>query len=91
MKSSVLNKKHATDTSLATAQGLPSIPPDSKGVLMQTIGANIRFTIDGTTATTSVGFQLIAGAEPTFYRGDLSLISMIEEGTSAELQVAYFS
>ena len=91
MTSSVLNKTHATDTAMVTAQALPNIPPDSKGVLMQALGGNIRYTIDGTTATAAIGFRLAVGAEPTFYRGDLSLISVIEESTSADLQVAYFS
>ena len=91
MTSSVLDKKHASDTDLSSAQALPNIPPDAKGVLMQAISGNIRYTIDGTTATASVGFRLLDSAEPTFYRGKLSLISMIEESATAELQVTYFS
>ena len=39
------------------ATGIP-VPGGATGILMQTRTQNVRFTLDGTTPTSTVGFQL---------------------------------
>jgi hypothetical protein len=53
--------------------------------------APIRFTVDGTAATTSVGFLLNPGDTVTITgRGDIESLSMIRTtSTSASVQAAY--
>ena len=78
------------DTAMTSAQPLPSIPQYTEAVLLQATGDNIRWRDDGTAPTASVGMRLLAGGEPFFYVGDVRKIRVIEEGTAAVLNCAYY-
>lgn len=54
---------HTSDTTISVAQTL-TIPTGTSWVLIQALGANIRMTLDGTTPTASVGFQIKNGNPP---------------------------
>ena len=55
-------------------------------LLIQASGADVRFTLDGTTPTAAVGFTLVAGLGPTIILiEDGMTITMIEETTDAIL------
>lgn len=42
------------------------IPAGAKCVLLQAVVKDIRFTLDGTTPTAAIGFNLVAGNAPIF-------------------------
>lgn len=42
----------------------PNKPKSAAYLLVQALSANIRFTLDGTTPTAAIGFQLVASDPP---------------------------
>lgn len=56
-------QSHQTYTLATTATTL-SVPLNANGILIQALTQNVRFTLDGTTPTSSKGFQLKAGDPP---------------------------
>jgi hypothetical protein len=65
-------------------------PAHAKKLMIQALTQNVRITLDGTAATTSVGFQLKAG-DPVviFPLGPHSVIKVIEETATASLQYCF--
>lgn len=77
---------HTSNSSLSAATNI-TMPGRATGILMQALTQNIRFTLDGTTPSASVGFQLKAGDPPTLIPfAPNTTIRVIEESASANLQ-----
>lgn len=55
---------HQTIT-LGTVAYSPYLPPGATCILVQAVTQNIRYTMNGTTPTATVGFQLVAADPPT--------------------------
>src|SRR5690349_24922886 len=62
-------------------------PGNSSGLLVQALTQNIRFTLDTTNPTTTVGFQIKAGDPPVLIPcGPNITVRFLEETASATLQ-----
>ena len=62
-------------------------PPDGAYKLMiQALGQNVRLTLDGTTPTSSKGFQLKAGDPAVMIWVAGSTVKVIEEAATADIQ-----
>ena len=74
-----------------TSLGSVSTCPFARGkvVEFQPESQSIRYTLDGSTPTSTVGFLVTAGTT-VCYEGDLSLVRFIEIGASATLNVHVF-
>ena len=56
-------------------------------ILMQALTQNIRYTLDGTTPTATLGFQLLSGDPPLLIiLEDKVVLKVIEETATADLQ-----
>lgn len=77
---------HQTDTTVSSATVL-ALPSGANGVLLQCTGQNIRYTLDGTTPTASVGFVLVANAAPILitFPTDDTVVTVIEASASAAI------
>ena len=62
----------------------------SSRMLFQTEGDDIRWTDDGTTPTSTLGFIQTADNPPFFYSGELESLKFIEESTSTVVQVCLY-
>ena len=62
----------------------------SSRMLIQTEGDAIRWTQDGTTPTSTVGFIQTETDPPFFYSGELETLKFIEESTSTVVQVCLY-
>jgi hypothetical protein len=82
-----------TDVSSATVimPGDMGIPLSADKVIIQTTAQNIRYTLDGTTPTPTVGFQLKATDPPKqiIIRNGEVVLTVIEEAGGAVLQVQF--
>ena len=76
---------HASSSSLATALELTK-PYGARSILVQALTQNVRYTLDGTAPTATVGFQLKAGDPPLLIPLHNSNIKFIEETATAVLQ-----
>lgn len=77
---------HTSNSTLSSAATVTT-PATSTGIIAQALTQNIRYTIDGTTPTASLGFQLKAGDQPVFipvFEG--TAVKFIEETATANLQ-----
>ncbi len=85
---------HVSGPTISSAVVLSdTAPANAKKLLMQAITQNIRYTLDGTTPTSTVGFQLRAGDPPViipYWPGDVT-ITVIEETSGAKLQYQWGS
>lgn len=74
---------------ISSAQTLT--PPANSGatkIMLQTITQSVRYTLDGTTPTAAIGFQLKAGDPPLvlpYYEGS-TILKVIQEAATAELK-----
>lgn len=60
---------------------------NAEKILIQTLTQNIRYTLDGTTPTASVGFQLLSGDPPLLIiLEDGIILTVIEESATADFQ-----
>lgn len=76
-------------TGLSSAKAL-TVPNNATLALIQATTQNARYRGDGTDPTAGVGMLLVAGAEPTLYRGDPRGLKFIEATASATVEVTYF-
>lgn len=77
---------HTTNSSLSGVVFI-AVPANASGLLVQALTQNIRFTLDGTPPSTTVGFQLKAGDPPTLIPAPAgATIKFREESASATLQ-----
>lgn len=76
---------HTEDASVSTAT--PLAPPTGANILIiQPITQNIRYTLDGTTPTASVGFRILANTVTFISVGSGMTVNVIEETASASIQ-----
>lgn len=79
---------HVAGTVISSAVTITTTQPAaSSKLLIQAITQNIRYTLDGTTPTASVGFQLKAGDPPVLIpvRSGMA-IKVIEETATGSIQ-----
>lgn len=76
---------HTVNSSLAAAVTLTP-PKGAEFLMMQALAQNIRFTLDGTTPTATVGFQLFAGDTVTIPMSENQVVKVIQEAATATLQ-----
>ena len=75
------------DSLVITSAVALTIATGATKLLIQTISQNVRYTLDGTTPTALVGFQLRAGDPPIIIiLEDGVTITVIEEAATADLQ-----
>jgi hypothetical protein len=68
----------------------PSTPADATKCLVQAITQNARFTMDGSTPSSSTGFRITAGDPPMVIpASDSVVLKFIEETTGAVLQLQW--
>lgn len=80
---------HTSDNTFATASVI-TLDSRANGILLQCFIQNIRYTLDGTTPTASLGFQLLAGAEPRLIElSDTTTLTIIEELITAVVQYQF--
>jgi hypothetical protein len=65
-------------------------PAGSRYALIGCTTQNVRWRMDGTDPTATVGNLLIAGANPELFDGNLAAMEFIEAAASAVLNVQYF-
>lgn len=66
------------------------IPLHARGILMQALTQNIRYTLDGTAPTASTGFQLKASDPPRYMELDHRIsLKVIREAAGAMLEYEF--
>jgi hypothetical protein len=85
----VKGKQRITSLSVATAL---TVPAGATHAWIQAQSQNVRYQLDDTAPTSSVGHQMFAGDPPLELRVETGLreAQFIEETGSAVLQVTYF-
>jgi hypothetical protein len=73
---------HGTNASLGAAVTLTP-PAGADRLVIQAQAQTVRYTLDGTTPTASVGFQLFAGDTATIQVGAGLTVRIIEETSGA--------
>ena len=76
---------HTSNGSLASAVTLTA-PAGAEYLMMQALGQNIRYRLDGTNPTASVGFQLANGDTVTLPVRAGDTVRIIQEAATATLQ-----
>ncbi len=80
---------HGRETNLTSAFA-PPVPAGATMCVVQALAANVRFTLDGTTPTAAVGFQIVAGdVERILPVDSRTVLTFIQEAPSAELQFQF--
>ena len=80
---------HTTNATLSSAVTL-TIPANATKLLMQAITQNVRITLDNTTPTATVGFQLRAGDPAVVIPIAVgTVIKVIEETATATIQYQF--
>jgi len=75
---------------LGTSALTLSVPLAARGILMQALSQNIRYTLDGTTPTAAIGFQLKAGDPPIFVELSHKIVmKFFRETSGAVLEYEY--
>lgn len=81
---------HVSSNSLSSALTVTK-PDGARSILVQALTQNVRYTLDSTTPTASVGFQLKAGDPPILIPVYNSAIKFIQETATAVLQYQWSS
>jgi hypothetical protein len=80
---------HGRQTNLTSAFA-PAAPPGASTCVVQALTQNVRFTLDGTTPTAVVGFQIVAGDVERILPVDTrTVLTFIQETAGAELQYQF--
>lgn len=80
---------HASSSGFSSAATLTIPGGDCDAVAIQAIGQNIRYTMDGTTPTATVGFQITAGDSDIIPISSGTTITLIEEAATATVQYQF--
>lgn len=78
---------HTRNTSLSSVVTLT--PPDgATKLLIQAVAQNVRYVLDGSTPSATVGFQMVASDPPIIIplHKDTNSIKIIQETAGAEVQ-----
>jgi hypothetical protein len=82
---------HTTIADLSSAVTLTP-PAGATQVLIQALGQNVRYTVDGTTPTASVGFRMFTDTEPVIIRlASGEVLKLIQETASATAQYQWMA
>lgn len=77
---------HNSGLTISSATTL-TIPAGATQLMIQALTQNVRFTLDGTTPTASLGFQLAAGDPPIILPiSSTTVVKVIQETATASLQ-----
>jgi hypothetical protein len=77
---------HSSSATLSSAFTI-TVPATANKIIMEAVTQNIRFTLDGTTPTATLGFRVIAGTGPLMVPVvPAQTVKVIEETASAVLQ-----
>lgn len=78
---------HTQDTTISSATVI-ALPAGANGLLIQATGQAIRYTLDGTTPTSSLGFVLATSFAPVLitFPGDDTVLTVIESAASAAIE-----
>lgn len=78
---------HTRNTSLSSAVAI-TLPAGANALLVQCTGQNVKYTLDGTTPTSSVGFVMVANASPVIitHVSEDTVLTVIETAASAVLE-----
>lgn len=77
---------HVANSSIGEATTLTP-PATAHALLIQALDENVRYTLDGTTPTASVGFQLKADGEPLLIDIGIGMtVKVIQETATATIQ-----
>jgi hypothetical protein len=81
---------HADGTTISSATTLSppaGLETNVAKLLIQALGQNVRYTLDGTVPTASKGFRLLVGDQPVVIElGSNTVIKVIEETATADIQ-----
>lgn len=75
---------HGTNTNIAAAFTLTP-PAGAYRLVIQALGQNVRYTLDGTAPTATVGFVLAAGDTALIQLGARMTIRVIQEAAGAAI------
>lgn len=82
---------HGRDTSIDTATPIP-IPDGARYVMLAAYAQNLRYTLDGTTPTTAIGFLVVKDAPPvTIYVETGVTLQVISATAGAEVQYQFYN
>jgi trimeric autotransporter adhesin len=81
---------HNSGLDISTAKTLTK-PTGASKIIIQALTQNVRFTLDGTAPTTTLGFQLVAGGVPFIIEVPGTSIKVIQEAATASLQYQWVS
>jgi len=77
---------HNDSLNISTAQTLTR-PATADKLMLQCITQNARYTLDGTTPTSAIGFLLVASNDPIIlWIGQGATVTIIEAAATAELE-----
>jgi hypothetical protein len=80
---------HNDGLAIAAAATL-TVPAGASKIMLQAHAQNVRFTLDGTVPTATLGFQLKSGDPPLVIPiGNNTVIKVIEEAATADLQYQF--
>ncbi len=79
---------HTSRADLATAQTI-TVPAGAEFMMMQALTQNVRFRLDKTSPTASVGFQLAAGDTIMLPVAPGDEVRVIQEAATASLQYQF--
>lgn len=88
-----IDRETISDLSSSVGFTASKLPPTIPGVIyarIQPISGNIRFTVDGTTPTTSLGLKLLENSMVEIWGAEaLAKFRCIDDGGTATLEVVY--
>ena len=85
----MLGQSHTTHT-LGAAATVIYQPPGARYIRFQALAQNIRYTLDGTTPTVAIGFQLAASAVPIIIDlTERTILTVFRESSGAILEYQF--
>jgi uncharacterized membrane protein len=81
---------HSAGADISSATTLTK-PANANSIILQALTKNVRWTLDGTTPTATVGFQLLADSSPVIVAVPGASIKVIQEAATANLQYQWVS
>ena len=82
---------HGSDSTISSATAIPGTPVHGGWLFLQALSQNVRYTMDGTPPTSTVGFRLAAGELQPIPIGAGQVITVIEEAAGASVQWQWLS
>lgn len=76
---------------VGSALVIPFIPLDARGIMIQAIADEVRYTLDGTVPTAAFGFRLLLTSKPTFIElNELVTLQLFGEGATSAVEYQIF-